>query len=281
MGRWDFIDALFPGKERNLFFILGPCVIESEELNLSVAKYLTELNNKNGFHIIYKASFDKANRTSLSSYRGPGIERGLEILKMVKDETGLPILTDVHETWQVEKVAEVVDVIQIPAFLCRQTDLLLEAGRSGRIVNIKKGQFMAPEDMRYQVEKVFSTGNEKVMVTERGTSFGYHNLVVDFRSILVMKEIGLPVIFDATHSVQRPGGGGGKSSGNREFAFPLARAAVAVGADAVFMEVHPEPDRALSDGPNSVTLDKVEFYLKSLIEIKRIIDEQERSPGYS
>ena len=274
MSKWDFIDSLFPEKRTDLFFILGPCVIESEELNLSVAEYLSELSQKYGFPIIYKSSFDKANRTSVSSYRGPGIERGLEILKMVKEETGLPVLTDVHETWQVEKVAEVVDIIQIPAFLCRQTDLLLEVGRSGKIVNIKKGQFMAPEDMKYQVEKIYSTGNEKVMVTERGTTFGYHNLVVDFRSILIMREFGIPVVFDATHSVQRPGGGGGKSSGNREFAFPLARAAVAVGADAIFMEVHPDPEKAFSDGPNSVYLKDVEFYLKSLVEIKRVVDGQ-------
>ncbi len=272
MKKWDFLDSLFPGGVSGLFFILGPCVIESEELNLKVAYHLKKLAETHSLAIIYKSSFDKANRTSVSSYRGPGLERGLEILKLVKEETGLPVLTDVHETWQVEKVAEVVDVIQIPAFLCRQTDLLVEAGKSGRIVNIKKGQFMAPEDMKYQIEKVTSTGNDRVMVTERGTTFGYHNLVVDFRSLIIMREFGVPVVFDATHSVQKPGGGAGRSSGNREFALPLARAAVSVGVDGIFMEVHPDPEKALSDGPNSVYLDDIEEYLNVLTSLKGFLD---------
>ncbi len=273
----EFIYDLFPEKyTKDIFFIMGPCVIESEKINMVVAEELRRISEKYSVPVIYKSSFDKANRTSINSYRGPGLKRGLQILRKVKETYGLPILTDVHETWQVQEVAEVVDVVQIPAFLCRQTDLLIEAGKSGRIVNVKKGQFMAPEDMRYQVEKVYSTGNRKVMVTERGTTFGYRNLVVDFRSILIMKQMGIPVVFDATHSVQLPGGGEGKSSGRRDFAFPLARAAVAVGADGIFMEVHPDPEKALSDGPNSIYLKDVERIIVTLTELARFLHDQRR-----
>ena len=245
--------------------ISGPCVIESEEMVLSVAGQMKEITEKLGIPYTFKASFDKANRTSLSSFRGPGIEDGLRILKKVKDTYGLPVCTDIHEPWQAAPVAQVADIIQIPAFLCRQTDLLVAAAKTGRCVNIKKAQFLAPWDMKNCVEKVRQSGNENVMLCERGTSFGYNTLVVDMTGLRVMKDFGVPVIFDATHSVQKPGGNGTSTGGNREFVEYLAKAAIAVGVDGLFMETHPDPDLAKSDGPNMVPLGEMEALLKKLI----------------
>jgi len=242
---------------REFLIIAGPCVLEDLDIALTIASFVKELCQKHGFSYIFKASFDKANRTSLYSYRGPGLEKGLEMLSEVKSKVGVPVTTDVHETWQVEPVSQVADVIQIPAFLCRQTDLLVASGKTGRIVNIKKGQFMAPWDMKYAVEKARIGTPKEVWLTERGTTFGYRNLVVDFRSLLIMKEYADRVIFDATHSVQLPGGGEGRSGGERQFVAPLARAAVAVGVSGLFFEVHPEPDKALCDGPNSLPLENL------------------------
>lgn len=252
-----------------LLLIGGPCTAESMELCCEVAAYLRDLCRELGVNYIFKASYDKANRSSGSSKRGPGLEAGLEILAEVKRRYGVPVITDIHETAEVARVAEVADVLQIPAFLCRQTDLLLAAARSGRTVNIKKGQFMAPEDMLGAVEKVRLGGNDRVMLTERGSSFGYHNLVVDFRSLPIMRNFGVPVVFDATHSVQLPGGLGHASGGNREYVRPLARAAAAVGIDALFAEVHPEPDRALSDGPNTLSFEDIRTVLT---EVKALHD---------
>jgi len=250
------------GAGRPIALIAGPCVIESQESALRHAGFLKEVAERVGIPFIYKSSYDKANRTSLESYRGPGIERGLEILAQVKKKIGVPILTDVHAKEEVPLAQQVVDVLQIPAFLCRQTDLVLAVGRSGKAVNVKKGQFLAPWDMRHVVEKIVSTGNEQVMVTERGVSFGYNHLISDMRSLAVMRELGYPVVFDATHSLQLPGGLGKASGGERKFIAPLARAAAAVGIDALFIEVHEDPDRALSDGPNSLPLKEVEELLK-------------------
>ncbi len=252
--------AFGPGAP--LALIAGPCVIESEEHVHFLAREIGRIAGP----FVFKASFDKANRSSLSSYRGPGLREGLRILAGVK-AAGYPILTDIHEPAQAAPAAEVADILQIPAFLCRQTDLLVEAGRTGRVVNIKKGQFVAPEDMRLAVDKVASTGNNRILLTERGSSFGYHNLVVDMRGLVTMQELGFPVIFDATHSVQLPGGAGTVSGGDARFIEPLARGAVAVGADGLFVEVHEAPERALSDGPNSLNLKK----LAGLLEILRAI----------
>lgn len=254
--------------------IAGPCVIESENMVMEIAGQMKAIVSKYDVDYYFKASFDKANRTSLSSYRGPGIENGLDILKKVKLEYGLKICTDIHEPWQAAKAAEVADIIQIPAFLCRQTDLLTAAAQTGRIVNIKKGQFMAPWDMRHVVEKVRMSGNDKIMLSERGTSFGYNNLVVDMTSIIEMKKNNVPVIFDATHSVQKPGGNGASTGGNREYVEYLAKAAVAIGADGVFMEVHPNPEEALSDGPNSIRLADVGYILEHLTKIYEVVQEQ-------
>jgi 2-dehydro-3-deoxyphosphooctonate aldolase (KDO 8-P synthase) len=250
-----------------LFLIAGPCVIESPELALQVASYLRELGDRLHIPIIFKSSYDKANRTSLSSFRGPGIEEGLNIIQKVKEATGLPALSDVHHPEEAERAARVLDVLQIPAFLCRQTDLLLAAAKTGLPVNIKKGQFLSPWDMGPAIEKVASTGNRRLILTERGTSFGYQNLVVDMRSIAVLKTFGFPVVFDATHSVQLPGGGGGVSGGQREYVVCLSKAAVAAGADGVFLEVHPNPDAALCDGPNSLPLDQLQPLMQKLKEI--------------
>ena len=247
--------------------IAGPCVIESEEMVLSIAGKMKEITDRLGIPYTFKASFDKANRTSLSSFRGPGIDEGLRILKKVKDTYGLPVCTDIHEPWQAAPAAEVADILQIPAFLCRQTDLLVAAAKTGRCVNIKKAQFLAPWDMKNCVEKVRQSGNENVMLCERGTSFGYNTLVVDMTGLRVMKEFGVPVIFDATHSVQKPGGNGTSTGGNREFVEYLAKAAVAVGVDGLFMETHPDPDSAKSDGPNMVPLSGMEALLKKLIRV--------------
>lgn len=247
--------------------IAGPCVIESEEMVLSVAGQMKEITEKLGIPYTFKASFDKANRTSLSSFRGPGLEEGLRILEKVKDTYGLPVCTDIHEPWQAAEAAQVADVLQIPAFLCRQTDLLVAAAKTGRCVNIKKAQFLAPWDMKNCVEKVRQSGNSNVMLCERGTSFGYNTLVVDMTGLLVMKEFGAPVIFDATHSVQKPGGNGTSTGGNRDYVEYLAKAAIAVGVDGLFMETHPAPDSAKSDGPNMVPLGEMEVLLRKLIRV--------------
>ena len=246
-------------------FIAGPCVIESAELLDEVAARLVAINRRLGTDILFKASFDKANRTSIRSFRGPGLERGLAMLASVKERWGLSLLTDIHEPWQAEAVGQVVDVLQIPAFLCRQTDLLTAAARTGKTVNIKKGQFLAGEDMRYPYEKAMEAGAREVWLTERGNSFGYHNLVVDFRNIPDMKQFAPTVIMDCTHSVQRPGADGGKTGGNREFVPAMAYAAKAFGADGFFFEVHPDPDKALSDGPNMLPLYALEGVIEQLL----------------
>ena len=253
------------------FLVAGPCVIESEETSLEVAAFLKETSQIMDIPVIFKTSYDKANRTSLDSYRGPGLYKGLEIIQKIKEKTELPVLSDIHEADEIEKAAEVLDVIQIPAFMCRQTNLLLSAARTGLPINIKKGQFLSPEEMRPAIEKITSTGNRRILVTERGTSFGYNNLVVDMRSIAIMKDFGFPVVFDATHSVQLPGGCGTSSGGQREFVGHLSKAAVAAGAHGVFLEVHPNPDSALCDGPNSLPLDQVRPLLKMLQEIHRLV----------
>jgi 2-dehydro-3-deoxyphosphooctonate aldolase (KDO 8-P synthase) len=263
------------GGQSPLVLIAGPCVIESETHTLSIADKLKEITERVGISLIFKASFDKANRTSVTSYRGPGLEAGLKILDRVKSTTGVPVLTDVHDVSQVQPTAEVVDVLQIPAFLSRQTDLLLAAGSSGRIVNVKKGQFQAPWDMANAIEKVRSTGNHKIVLTERGTCFGYNNLVTDMRSLVIMRRFGCPVVFDATHSVQLPGGSGEKSGGQREFVSPLSKAAVAIGIDALFWEVHDCPEKALCDGPNSLPLSEVESLLKTIWSIDGIAKRHE------
>jgi 2-dehydro-3-deoxyphosphooctonate aldolase (KDO 8-P synthase) len=248
-----------------LFLIAGPCVIESPTHPGRVAARLKEITGELGIPLIFKASYDKANRSSAASYRGPGMERGLEILAAVRDRYKVPILTDVHEVAQVEKAAAVADVLQIPAFLCRQTDLVMEAARTGRVVNVKKGQFMAPWDMKAVMEKAASAGNRKLMVTERGFSFGYNNLVVDMRSFPVLRSLGYPVVFDVTHSVQRPGGLGDRSGGDAHFIDTLGPAGVAAGVDGVFMEVHENPARALSDGPNAYRLADLGRLLRRLL----------------
>lgn len=258
---------------RDLFLIAGPCVIESEEHCLRMAEQIKRVAESLAVPFIFKASYDKANRSSLRSFRGPGLHRGVRILERVKRELDVPILTDVHETQQVPVAAEVVDVVQIPAFLCRQTDLLLAAGRSGRAVNLKKGQFMAPWDMHHAVEKVTSTGNHRVMITERGTSFGYNNLVVDMRSFPIMRRWGYPVVFDVTHSLQLPGGEGSRSGGLSEFIEDLARAGVACGVDGLFMEVHDHPERALSDGPNALALERLAPLLSVVKALHAVIQE--------
>ncbi len=251
--------------------IAGPCVIESEEQALSIAQQMKNITEQLGISYTFKASFDKANRTSINGFRGPGLEEGLRILKKVKTTVGLPICTDIHEPWQAEPVAEVADILQIPAFLCRQTDLLVAAAKTGKCVNIKKAQFLAPWDMKNCLEKVRQSGNQNVMLCERGTSFGYNTLVVDMTGLRVMKEFGVPVIFDATHSVQKPGGNGTSTGGNREYVEYLAKAAVAVGVDGLFMETHLDPDHAKSDGPNMVPLDEMETLLKKLMLVYRAV----------
>ncbi|HEX7111954.1 MAG TPA: 3-deoxy-8-phosphooctulonate synthase [Mizugakiibacter sp.] len=259
------------GLDRPLFVIAGPCVIESMQLQLDTAGRLKEITGKLGIPFIFKSSFDKANRTSVSGFRGPGLEEGLKVLAEVKRQIGVPVLTDVHEYTPLAEVAAVVDVLQTPAFLCRQTDFIQNVARTGKPVNIKKGQFLAPWDMKHVVEKARATGNQDILVCERGASFGYNNLVSDMRSLAVMRETGCPVVFDATHSVQLPGGLGGKSGGQREFVPVLARAAVAAGVSGVFMETHPDPDKALSDGPNAWYLSKMEALLETLCEIDRAV----------
>jgi 2-dehydro-3-deoxyphosphooctonate aldolase (KDO 8-P synthase) len=261
------------GKGRPLALIAGPCVIESEKLVQTTAAEIAAVCARLEMPFIFKASYDKANRSSVGSFRGPGLATGLEILARVRAECSLPVITDVHERTDMAAVGEVVDIIQIPAFLCRQTDLLLAAGRTGKPINIKKGQFMAPPDMANIVAKVTSTGNHRVLLTERGTTFGYHNLVVDFRSLPLLAETGCPVIFDATHSVQLPAAAGTCSAGDRRMIPVLAAAAVAAGIDALFMEVHPDPDQALCDGPNSLPLTALEPLLRRLLAIRRAASE--------
>ena len=266
------IDGLVLGREHPLFVIAGPCVIENETLCLQVAERLQIITSALGIPFIFKSSYDKANRTSGAAFRGLGLNEGLRILRKVHEEIGVPVLSDVHSIEEVQPAAEVLDVLQIPAFLCRQTDLVLAAMRTGKVVNIKKGQFLAPWDMKPVVDKATSTGSHRLLLTERGSCFGYNNLVSDFRSLPIMRQWGYPVVFDATHSVQLPGGAGNASSGQREFVAPLARAAVAVGCDGLFMEVHPDPDRAPSDGPNMVPLDQVEDLLRQLVRIRETVD---------
>jgi 2-dehydro-3-deoxyphosphooctonate aldolase (KDO 8-P synthase) len=258
------------GLDKPFFLIAGPCVVESEQLQLDAAGRLKEITGRLGIPFIFKSSFDKANRTSVKSFRGLGMEEGLRILGEVKRQIGVPVLTDVHEYTPFDEVAAVVDVLQTPAFLCRQTDFIQKVARAGRPVNIKKGQFLSPWDMRNVVDKARTAGNDDIMVCERGASFGYNNLVSDMRSLSVMRETGCPVVFDATHSVQLPGGQGTKSGGQREFVPVLARAAVAVGVAGVFMETHPDPDKALSDGPNAWPLDKMEALLATLLELDAV-----------
>jgi len=259
------------GGANSFVLIAGPCVIESENSAIRHAKALKDIARKLGISLIYKSSYDKANRTSINSYRGPGLARGLNILKQVKKEVGVPVLSDVHCAEDMEEAAAVLDVIQIPAFLSRQTDLILEAAKTGKVVNIKKGQFLAPWDMKHVIKKIESTGNKKIIITERGVSFGYNNLVSDFRSILIMKDFGYPVVYDATHSVQMPGGLGDKSGGERRFIPHLSMAAIACGADGIFVEVHEDPDKALSDGPNMVRLKDLGKILAKLKKIEKAV----------
>ena len=268
------IGNLTVGKNSPLFLISGPCVIEDKETTLTVARFLQGLAQRLNIPVIFKSSYDKANRTSVDSFRGPGLDEGLEILKEVKNTTGLPILSDIHQVSEIERAVEVLDVIQIPAFLSRQTDLILEAARTRLPLNIKKGQFLSPWDMEQVVLKATSTGNTNILLTERGTFFGYHNLVVDMRSIMVMKNFGYPVVFDATHGVQLPGGRGTSSGGQREFVAPLAKAAVAAGADGIFLEIHPDPDSALSDGPNSLPFEHVESLVAVLKEVHQTVERK-------
>jgi 2-dehydro-3-deoxyphosphooctonate aldolase (KDO 8-P synthase) len=258
------------GNDQRLFLIAGPCVIESEALALDTAGYLRELSDELGIRLVYKSSFDKANRTSHQSFRGPGMEQGLAILEKVKAQIGVPVLTDVHEDTPLAEVAAVVDVLQTPAFLCRQTNFIQAVASQGKPVNIKKGQFLAPWDMINVVEKARASGNDQIMVCERGVSFGYNTLISDMRALVVMRETGCPVIFDATHSVQQPGGQGTASGGQREFVPVLARAAVAVGVAGVFMETHPDPDRALSDGPNAWPLYEMPRLLETLTRLDAV-----------
>ncbi len=256
-----------------LIIIAGPCVIESEEILFGTAERLREIAGNLGLPIIFKSSYDKANRSSLSSFRGPGMERGLELLDGVRKRFGLPVLTDIHTPDEARTASEVVDYLQIPAFLCRQTDLIIAASETGKPVNIKKGQFLAPWDVKNIIQKFTSTGNRNLMITERGTTFGYNNLVVDFRAFPIMRGYGYPVIFDVTHSLQLPGGRGDASGGNREFAPTLARAAVAAGVDGLFLEVHPDPDKALCDGPNMISLESLEGMLREVKAIHRLLSE--------
>lgn len=262
------------GDGRPLALIAGPCVIESEDMCVDIAEFVKERADSLGVPFVFKASFDKANRTSVESFRGPGIDKGLEILASVRARLGVPVLTDIHETWQAEPAAQVVDVLQIPAFLCRQTDLILAAARTGKCVNIKKGQFMAPWDMAHSVRKARSAGNDNVCLTERGASFGYNTLVVDMCGIPAMRELGCPVVFDATHAVQRPGGLGTASGGAREFVPHLTRAAVAVGVDALFLEVHPDPPTAKSDAASMLALADLPGVLAQAVAIRRALTQQ-------
>lgn len=265
------------GNNKPFVLIAGPCVVESKAAVFKIAETLVAITSKLKVPFVFKASYDKANRTSVDSFRGPGMDEGLQILKEVKKKFGVAILSDVHDVHDMKTAAEVVDIIQIPAFLCRQTDLLLAAGRTGKIVNVKKGQFLAPWDMKSVVEKIESTGNKKILLTERGVSFGYNNLVTDFRSLSMMGNLGYPVVFDASHSVQQPGGLGHASGGKSEFIPLLARCAVAAGCDAIFMETHTDPAKALSDGPNMLPLNKMPDLLSELLAIDKIVKSERKN----
>ncbi|KMK77391.1 3-deoxy-8-phosphooctulonate synthase [Alkalihalobacillus pseudalcaliphilus] len=266
-------DEMIFGEKNPFVLMAGPCVIESRELVFETAEKLKEITDRLQIPFIFKASFDKANRSSIHSSRGPGIEQGLEILSEVKEQFQVPVTSDVHEPYQVEMAADVLDIIQIPAFLCRQTDLLVAAARTGKIVNVKKGQFLAPWDMTNVVNKLRESGGDRILLTERGTTFGYNNLVVDMRSLITMNELGVPVVFDATHSVQIPGGNGTTTGGKREFVPYLSRAAAAVGVSSLFIETHPNPDLAESDGPNMVKLNELEEVLKPILDIDRLVKQ--------
>jgi 2-dehydro-3-deoxyphosphooctonate aldolase (KDO 8-P synthase) len=259
------------GGQKSFSLVAGPCVLEDLDTTLRIAEFLKKLTTELGIGFVFKASYDKANRTSVASYRGPGTDAGLEMLAKVKSTFDVPVVSDVHDVTQVSAAAQVLDILQIPAFLCRQTDLLVAAGNSGKVVNVKKGQFQAPWDMRHVVGKITSTGNAQVIMTERGASFGYNNLVVDMRSLVIMRELNYPVIFDATHAVQLPGGGDGVSAGQREYVAALARAAVATGVDGLFLEVHEDPECARCDGPNSLYLKDLKPMLQSLLAIDRVV----------
>jgi 2-dehydro-3-deoxyphosphooctonate aldolase (KDO 8-P synthase) len=262
------------GAGNPLLLIAGPCVLESEALAREVAAAIKEMAERLSIPFVFKSSFDKANRTSLDSFRGPGLEEGLKILSDIRQDYHLPVISDIHESYQVAEASTVLDVLQIPAFLCRQTDLLVAAAKSKKAINLKKGQFVSPWDMANAVNKISASGNKNLMLCERGFALGYNNLAVDMRSLPVMRSLGCPVVFDATHSVQLPGGAGGSSGGQREFIPPLARAAVAAGIDGIFMEVHPRPEKALCDGPNSMDLDQVESLLKTLLKIHAVVSEE-------
>nr|WP_241635513.1 3-deoxy-8-phosphooctulonate synthase [Fusobacterium gastrosuis] len=259
------------GGNNRFTLIAGPCVMESLEIMDEIAGKVKEICDRLGINYIFKASFDKANRSSIYSYRGPGIEEGMKMLKAIKDKYNIPVITDVHEAWQCEKVAEVADILQIPAFLCRQTDLLIAAANTGKAINIKKGQFLAPWDMKNIVIKFEESNNKNIMLCERGSTFGYNNMVVDMRGLLEMRKFGYPVVFDVTHAVQKPGGLGTATSGDREYVYPLLRAGLAVGVDAIFAEVHPNPTEAKSDGPNMLYLKDLEEILKIAIQIDNIV----------
>lgn len=261
------------GGNNPFVLIAGPCMLENEQLVMETAETIKEVTTKLNVPFVFKGSFDKANRSSIYSDRGPGLEKGLELLQKVKDTFNLQVTSDIHEPNQAEAAGSVLDIIQIPAFLCRQTDLLVAAAKTGKIVNVKKGQFLAPWDMKNVVTKLRESGNDNILLTERGTTFGYNNLVVDMRSLITMREMDVPVVFDATHSVQIPGGNGTTTGGKREFVPYLSRAAASVGVDAIFMEVHPDPDNALSDGPNMVRLENLEEVLKPIIEIDRLVKQ--------
>jgi 2-dehydro-3-deoxyphosphooctonate aldolase (KDO 8-P synthase) len=273
IGKWKV------GETTPLLVIAGPCVIEDKSTTIAIARELQEIQKRLNIPLVFKASYDKANRTSIRNYRGPGLEAGLDLLDFIRTRFELPVLSDVHQVSEIGKAAQVLDIIQIPALLCRQTDLLTAAGETGLPVNIKKGQFLSPWDMRFAAEKILETGNDRVLLTERGTSFGYKNLVVDMRSLPILSGFGYPVIFDATHSVQLPGGGQGQSGGDREFIPYLARAAVAAGVQGIFFEVHPNPEKALCDGANSWPLDQLEDLLKSLIEIHELVKKNPNEEG--
>lgn len=260
-----------PSGNAPLFLIAGPCVIESESLVMETARELQRITRELSIPFVFKSSYDKANRSSVNSFRGPGIRKGLKILERVKSELNLPVLSDIHQPGDAKDAAHILDILQIPAFLCRQTDMLVSAAKTGKIINVKKGQFMAPWEMKNVVEKIESTGNKKIILTDRGTTFGYNNLVSDMRAIPIMQELGYPVVFDATHSVQLPGAGGDRSTGQREFVAPLARAAVAVGCNGIFAEVHPDPSKALSDGPTMVPLKEIRSLLKELTRIRQAV----------
>lgn len=265
---WNKIDSF----KNKLFLIAGPCVIESEEACFSICDKIKKIADELGIIYIFKSSFDKANRTSIKAFRGLGIDKGLDILEKVKNTYQVPVLTDIHESNQSKKIAEVVDIIQIPALLSRQTDLIISAAKTGKIINIKKGQFMAPWDIKHAIEKAIIAGNDKVMITERGTCFGYNNIVVDFRSLAIMKEFGKPIIFDASHSIQLPAGKGTCSDGKAEYIAPLSRAAVAFGISGIFIEIHENPQAALSDGPNSLKIDELLKLLPQLISIHKVLN---------